>query len=144
MATPDSKIVVFQCIDSLKKLKKENSGLQVLKLKNEDVLSHTRVCLRHFKDGNPNNSPQLNIGKWFASPIKQAKIRENIRSVSLFTKESQQTSSSRSTPNENRDGPRKVKNDSIFSQRRASKHLVPGVHQMCQLKSVKTKCVMNL
>ena len=86
-----------------KETEKRRRWLQVFKLKNEDVLSHTRVCSRHFIDGNPNNSPQLNIGKRFASPIKQAmlrskraKIRENIRSVSLFTKESQQTSSSKS------------------------------------------------
>lgn len=35
----------------------------------------TRVCFRHFMNGGPNNGPQANIGRQFASPIKKRSDR---------------------------------------------------------------------
>ena len=35
------------------------------------IKTHSCVCSRHFKDGNPANGPDKTVGKRFASPKKQ-------------------------------------------------------------------------
>lgn len=49
--------------------------LQVFSIAPEKIKSYHRVCSRHFKDGNPDNAPDLTIGKKFASPVKKGDSR---------------------------------------------------------------------
>ena len=68
--------------------------LMALGLKDDDVGSHQRVCCRHFPEGDAkSHTPQLNLGKRFASPKKRwtdraqrATRRETARN--LFDEES--------------------------------------------------------
>ena len=41
---------------------KRSVWLEAFGLSESDIKSHTRVCSRHFKDGNPQNPPQLTLG----------------------------------------------------------------------------------
>ena len=56
--------------------------LSLLELNEDDIKPSTRICFRHFPDGDTTKSPSLTLGKRFASPIKQgprakrAKARE--------------------------------------------------------------------
>ena len=56
--------------------------LSLLVLNEDDIKPSTRICSRHFPDGDTTKSPSLTLGKRFASPIKQgprakrAKARE--------------------------------------------------------------------
>ena len=54
---------------------KRSQWLRVFQLDPEVVKPHTRVCSRHFKNGDPINDPQANIGRRFASPIKKGSDR---------------------------------------------------------------------
>ena len=61
----------------------------------------TRVCSRHFHDGNPHNEPHSSVGKRFASPLKDGprKKRVKIRQLEKDYQEAQHchhSSSSRS------------------------------------------------
>ena len=49
--------------------------LLVFQLDPEVVKPHTRVCSRHFMNGDPINDPQANIGRRFTSPIKKGSDR---------------------------------------------------------------------
>ena len=44
--------------------------LRVFELREEDIKPNSRVCTRHFPDGDAKNPPVLTLGKHFASPIK--------------------------------------------------------------------------
>ena len=44
--------------------------LRVFELREEDIKPNSRVCARHFPDGDVKNPPVLTLGKRFASPIK--------------------------------------------------------------------------
>ena len=37
----------------------------------EDIKESTRVCCRHFPNGNVQQAPSINVGKCFASPMKK-------------------------------------------------------------------------
>ena len=54
---------------------KRSQWLRVFQLDPEVVKPHTRVCSRHFMNGDPINDPQANIGRRFASPIKKGSDR---------------------------------------------------------------------
>ena len=45
----------------------------------DDVMSNSRVCLRHFPGGNVKLSPVFTLGKRFASPIKKGVRAERAR-----------------------------------------------------------------
>ena len=49
---------------------KRQQWLSALDLKPENVKSHHYGCSRHFRHGNTNNPPSLNLGKKFRSPKK--------------------------------------------------------------------------
>ena len=52
--------------------------LQAFQLTEEQIRPHSRVCSRHFPDGNRLNKPDLSLGKRFASPVKKGAPRTNI------------------------------------------------------------------
>ena len=54
---------------------KRSQWLRVFQLDPEMVKPHTRLCSRHFMNGDPINDPQANIGRRFASPIKKGSDR---------------------------------------------------------------------
>ena len=54
---------------------KRSQWLRVFELDPEEVKPHTRVCSRHFMNGDPKNGPQANIGRRFASPVKKGSDR---------------------------------------------------------------------
>ena len=54
---------------------KRSQWLRVFELDPEAVKPHTRVCSRHFMNGDPKNDPQVNIGRRFASPVKKGSDR---------------------------------------------------------------------
>ena len=67
--------------------------LRALGVQESDVKPSSRVCCRHFPDGDPLKTPSLALEKRFASPIKQgarskrAKQRDEQRqSMSMYTK----------------------------------------------------------
>ena len=75
--------------------------LQVFQLTEEQIRPHTRVCSRHFPEGNPLNKPDLSLGKRFASPVKKgdprtkrAKLREQAKDLEALS--AQSSSQSRS------------------------------------------------
>ena len=59
----------------------------MFKLTEEDLKPSTRVCSRHFPDGDASKIPNVNLGKRFASPMKQgprakrAKERDELRQL---------------------------------------------------------------
>lgn len=76
--------------------------LEVFSLREEDIKPSTRVCSRHFPDGDASKSPNVTLGKRFASPIKQgprakrAKEREEQRMLKEHSMTPASASSSRS------------------------------------------------
>ena len=75
--------------------------LQAFQLTEEQIRPHSRVCSRHFPDGNPLNKPDLSLGKRFASPVKKgaprtkrAKLREQAKELEALS--AQSSSQSRS------------------------------------------------
>ena len=54
---------------------KRSQWLRVFELDPEAVKPHSRVCSRHFMNGDPKNDPQANIGRRFASPVKKGSDR---------------------------------------------------------------------
>ena len=75
--------------------------LREFKLSEGQLNSHSRVCSRHFRGGDPRNGPLLHVGKKFASPLKKdtprAK-RANLRQQSKDYQESLASSSRSVTP----------------------------------------------
>jgi len=66
--------------------------LQLLEITEAQLTPHSRACLRHFPAGDNSNDPQINLGKRFASPIKQKlprakreKARNSRREASTIT-----------------------------------------------------------
>ena len=49
---------------------KRSQWLKALRLRESDVLDHHRVCIRHFPNQDPKQTPVLHIGKKFRSPKK--------------------------------------------------------------------------
>ena len=45
--------------------------LQAYQLSAEHMKSHSRVCSRHFRGGDPKNGPEPTLGRRFASPTKK-------------------------------------------------------------------------
>ena len=45
--------------------------LRVFELREEDIKPCTRICSRHFLEGDVKKTPSISLGKRFASPIKQ-------------------------------------------------------------------------
>ena len=62
-----------------KKQDMRSQWLQALEMSEEQVKPHSRVCSRHFRDGDPMNGTEVSLGKRFSSPIKKelAKIQES-------------------------------------------------------------------
>ena len=54
---------------------RRNVWLRVFQLSESDVKSYSRVCSRHFPDGDVKKDPQVNLGKRFASPLKKGHPR---------------------------------------------------------------------
>ena len=50
---------------------KRTFWLGVLEINDEDIKPSTRICSRHFPDGNTKKRPSKTLGKRFASPIKK-------------------------------------------------------------------------
>ena len=48
---------------------KRRQWLTEFKLSNDELKPHSRVCSRHFRDGNPQNGPLISLGNRFASPL---------------------------------------------------------------------------
>ena len=46
---------------------RRNVWLRVFQLSESDVKSYSRVCSRHFPDGDVKKDPQVNLGERFAS-----------------------------------------------------------------------------
>ena len=44
---------------------------QACQLSAEQMKSHSRVCSRHFRGGDPKNGPEPTLGRRFASPTKK-------------------------------------------------------------------------
>ena len=86
-----------------KDAEKRAKWLKEFGLSENQVKSHSRVCSRHFRDGDPRNGPEMTVGKRFASPMKKDVPRSKRAKVRRLNKEYQETlrsSSSRSvTPN---------------------------------------------
>ena len=87
---------------------KRSQWLRVFELDPEVVKPHTRVCSRHFMNGDPKNDPQANIGRRFASPIKKGSdrttraierqhARRNLEMQSILTANSSASGSSSSS-----------------------------------------------
>ena len=51
--------------------KRRTLWIEIFNLKEEDFKESTRVCCRHFPDGDPNMSPSVQLGKRFAFPMKK-------------------------------------------------------------------------
>lgn len=49
--------------------------LSSLELRREDVKPHSRVCSRHFLNGDPSQIPSLHLGKRLYSPKKKAPVK---------------------------------------------------------------------
>ena len=49
---------------------KRQAWIAALKLREGDVKAHSRVCSRHFPNADPSKTPDLTLGKRFASPRK--------------------------------------------------------------------------
>ena len=64
--------------------------LQVFNISAGSIKPHHRICSWHFKDGNPNNKPEVNIGKKFASPIKKGTLRAQRAELREKARENQQ------------------------------------------------------
>ena len=47
---------------------KRQAWIDALKLREGDVKAHNRVCCRHFPNADPSKTPDLTLGKRFASP----------------------------------------------------------------------------
>ena len=66
-----------------KDVDKHAKWLKVFGLFESQLKSHTRVCSRHFRDGDLRNGPEMTVGKRFASLMKKdvprskrAKVRQ--------------------------------------------------------------------
>ena len=76
--------------------------LEVFSLREEDIKPSTRICSRHFPDGDVSKSLSITLGKRFASPIKQglrairAKEREEQRMLKELSMAPASASSSQS------------------------------------------------
>ena len=85
-----------------KEAEKRALWLEVFSLREEDIKPSTRVCSRHFPDRDASKSPNVTLGKRFASPIKQgprakcAKEREEQRMLKEHSMTPASASSSRS------------------------------------------------
>ena len=49
---------------------KRQAWIDALKLREGDAKAHSRVCCRHFPNADPSKTPDLTLGKRFASPRK--------------------------------------------------------------------------
>ena len=87
---------------------KRSQWLRVFQLDPEVVKPHTRVCSRHFMNGDPINDRQAKIGRRFASPIKKEsdrttraierqRTKRNLEVQSLLTASSSASESSTSS-----------------------------------------------
>ena len=94
--------------------------LRALGIAEDQLRDHSRVCCRHFPDGDATKEPLSNIGKRFASPIKgklprakRAKAREAAKPVpELSSPQSPTLSLSRSiTPSE--EGHSELRDDTV-------------------------------
>ena len=54
-----------------KEPKRRTLWLEVLEINEEDIKPSTRICSRHFPDGNTKKTPGKTLDKRFASPIKK-------------------------------------------------------------------------
>ena len=70
--------------------------LQEFELSEHQLKSHSRVCSRHFRGGDPRNGPAMSIGKRFASPIKKYTPRAKRANLRQLSQEFQESFSSRS------------------------------------------------
>ena len=73
--------------------------LKEFKLSEDQLKSHSRICSRHFRGGDPRNGPEVSIGKRFASPMKKdapRTKRANLRQIEKDFQESMASCSRRS------------------------------------------------
>ena len=54
---------------------RRHKRLSVFQLSEAELKPHTRVCCRHFPDGDAQKDPEISLGKRFASPIKKGAPR---------------------------------------------------------------------
>ena len=80
---------------------RRSTWLCVFQLEESDIKSYSRVCSRHFPDGDVKNDPQVNLGKRFASPrkrehprAKRAKRRSEDKDLSELRSKSESRSRS--------------------------------------------------
>ena len=80
-----------------------NRWISSLQLDADVVTPHSRVCSRHFPDGDVTKQPVLTLGKRFASPVKKslprakrARAREISKELSRLQRSTASPSSSRS------------------------------------------------
>ena len=59
--------LAFHCF--LKDAEKSAKWLKEFELSENQAKSHSRVCSRHFHDGDPQNGPEMTLGKRFTSPM---------------------------------------------------------------------------
>ena len=53
--------------------------IKEFELSEESIIKNTRVCARHFPEGNAKNPPSMTIGKCFASPKKKGHRADRTR-----------------------------------------------------------------
>ena len=61
---------------------KRGEWLKAVRLKEEDIEDHSRLCSQHFLNGDPKHIPSIALGSRFASPKKILRKRSTSRSIS--------------------------------------------------------------
>ncbi len=118
---------------------KRAEWLKVLQLQADSFKPSTRVCSRHFPDGDPDKPPSLTLGKRLGSPPKQgsrakrAKVREEQRYLQFHSKTPDHDTPSRSvTPSVASSGTRPVSSQPQFKVAQAGEQLETNylVHEL--------------
>ena len=83
---------------------RRNQWLEALDIEEGCVTEHSRVCNRHFRNGDSSNIPSMNPGKRFASPKKlntersKRATKRSLHSPSLITPPPSKAQRSQSSP----------------------------------------------
>lgn len=77
---------------------KRSRWLEAFQISEDLIRSHSRVCCRHFRDGDATKEPIVSLGKRFASPIKMKTSRAKRAKIRNSTRELQKMRSSLSPP----------------------------------------------
>jgi len=76
---------------------KQAMWIREFQLSEDQLKVYSRVCSRHFPDGDPRNKPELSLGKRFGSPIKKGTPRTKRAKLRQYNKDLQETMSAASS-----------------------------------------------